>query len=173
LASMAEPKLRFTRADYDRLPEDFRVELIDGELLKMASPTIRHQEVSRRAFVRLLALVGEERVMYGPADFGIDDSNVLVPDLVVFSEERIPDSDAKGIDDALVVMEILSPSTASRARTVKSALYLEAGVAEIWLIDPRRQTIELHTATRELAAKGDEAIASEAIAGFTVKASDF
>ena len=27
---MAQPRLRFTRADHDRLPEDFRVELIDG-----------------------------------------------------------------------------------------------------------------------------------------------
>ena len=39
--------LRFTRADYDALPEDLRVELIDGELLKMPSPTLRHHAAGR------------------------------------------------------------------------------------------------------------------------------
>ena len=172
MAPVAEPRIKFTRADYDLVPEDLRVELIDGELLKMASPNIRHQRIVMRAFIRLLPVVGEERVLFGPVDFVIDDENVLVPDLVVFSEDAVPESDAQGLDRALVVIEILSPSTAARDRTVKAELYLGAGVAELWLIDPRRQTVEIKTATCERAAKGDEAVASEVIAGFTIKASE-
>ena len=168
---MAEPRLRFTKADYDLLPEELRVELIDGELLKMPSPIVRHQEIARRVFVRLLQVVGEPRVMFSPVDFVIDDGNVLVPDLVVFSEESIPDSDAKGLDTALVVVEVLSPSTAARDRRVKAKLYLDAGVAEVWLIDPRGRTVEIRTAVGERSLAGDTMVASESVPGFAVKVS--
>ncbi len=172
MAPVAEPRIKFTKTDYDLLPEDLRVELIDGELLKMASPNIRHQEIVRRVLFRIAPLVGEERLLFGPVDFVIDDANVLVPDLVVFSEDAVPESDAQGLDRALVVMEILSPSTAARDRTVKAELYFEAGVAELWLIDPRGQTIEIKTATREDTVKGDETAASKSIPSFAVKASE-
>jgi len=40
---VAHETIRFTTADYRKLPEDLRVELIHGELVKDASPTAWHQ----------------------------------------------------------------------------------------------------------------------------------
>jgi hypothetical protein len=37
--TVARPDLQFTTVDYDRLPVDLRVELIEGALVKMPSPT--------------------------------------------------------------------------------------------------------------------------------------
>ncbi len=44
-----------------------------------------------------------------------------------------------------MVIEILSPSTGERDRTVKKKLYARAGVAEYWLVDPESKTIEVFT----------------------------
>ena len=45
---MVQPELRFTRADLDLIPEELRVELIDGQLLKMTFPSVQHQKVVHR-----------------------------------------------------------------------------------------------------------------------------
>ncbi len=64
-------------------------------------------------------------------------------------------------------MEILSPGTPKRDRTVKLDLYAEAGVREAWLVDPNAGTVEvvsLAVPGRPTACfGGDEAIRSEVL----------
>jgi len=170
LSKMAQPAVRFTRADYDQLPEGMRVELIDGELLKMAEPTFRHQEIARSVFLTFVEQVGEKRVLFGPITFAIDEFNALVPDVLVMREAEIPGRDAKDIARALVVAEVLSPSTASRDRNVKVAKYLAQGVEEVWLLDPRKEVVEVHTAAGPREASGAETIPSSALPGFKAAA---
>ena len=43
-----------------------------------------------------------------------------------------------------LVVEVLSPSTASRDRDQKVGIYLCAGVREVWLIDPSMAVGEVH-----------------------------
>jgi Uma2 family endonuclease len=163
LPKVAQPAVRFTRADYDLLPEGLHVELIDGELLKMAEPTVRHQEIARSLFLLLVAHVGKRRVFFGPLTFAIDDYNALVPDVLVLRESEIPGALAKDIRQALVLGEVLSPSTASRDRNVKVAKYLAQGVEEVWLLDPKNETVEVHGASGVGKASGTEAIPSRAM----------
>jgi len=171
LPKVAQPAVRFTRADYDRLPEGMHVELIDGELLKMAEPTFRHQEIARELFLLLVAHVGTTRVVFGPLTFAIDEHNALVPDVFVMRESEIPGRDAKDIDRALVIAEILSPSTASRDRNVKVAKYLAKGVEEVWLLDPKKETVEVHARSGAEKASGAETIPSRALGGLKLAAS--
>ena len=42
-----------------------------------------------------------------------------------------------------LVVEILSPATADRDRTVKTKLYARAGVRELWLVDADARTVEV------------------------------
>jgi Uma2 family endonuclease len=47
----------------------------------------------------------------------------------------------------LLVVEILSPSTAHRDRGAKARGYLRRGVPEVWLVDPGSRTVEIRSAT--------------------------
>ena len=172
MGAVAEPAIKFTKSDFDRLPEGFRVELIDGELLKMTFPVVRHQDLVGRLYLGLVAAVGKRRVLLGSVGFVIDEFNVLGPDLVVFDEDAIPDRAAKDINRAALVIEVLSPSTASRDRKVKAQLYLGAGVGEVWLVDAAKRTVEVRSATGARVAQGDEEIASGVAPEFTVRLSE-
>jgi len=168
LPKVAHRELSFTRADYDRLPEDLRVELIDGKLLKMASPTLDHQGVARALFLALLKVADASRVYFGPVGFHVDDRNALVPDIVVLPEGFSPLPGQRGVSSAVLVGEVLSPSTSKRDRTVKTKRYLGVGVKEVWLIDPEARTIEIRTPEREGRYAGREVAGSEAVPGFEV-----
>ena len=72
-----------------------------------------------------------------PTDVLLSDHDVVQPDLIFVSRERkhvITDANIQGAPD--LVVEILSPSTASRDWRDKLDLYERHGVAEYWLVDP-------------------------------------
>lgn len=170
---MAQPAVRFTRRDYDLLPEGLHVELIDGELLKMPELTVRHQEIARSLFLLLVGHLGAKRVFFGPLTFAIDEHNALVPDVLAMRESEIPGALAKDIKQALVIGEVLSPSTASRDRNVKVAKYLGQGVAEVWLLDPKKETVEVHSKDGSATASGAENVPSRALPDLNLAAAAF
>ena len=73
----------------------------------------------------------------------LSDTDVVQPDLLFVSTERahllLGGANVLGAPD--LVVEILSPSTAGRDRTLKRALYAKHGVQEYWLVDPDARTV--------------------------------
>ena len=55
-----------TRIDYDRLPEGFPAQLIDGHLVREAAPTYGHNRIGARIRAALVSLVGPDRVPDSP-----------------------------------------------------------------------------------------------------------
>jgi Uma2 family endonuclease len=153
---------KFTRTDFHQLPEGFRAELIDGELVKMTVPTWGHQRLVSEIYEVLVA-VGAVAAP-GPVGFDVDEFNILVPDVVAVATE--PSDETLSITEALAVFEVLSPSTAVRDRKVKVDLYLEAGVREVWLVDPKSETIAVHQARESKVYADDDVAESRAIPGF-------
>jgi Uma2 family endonuclease len=77
-----------------------------------------------------------------PVDVVLDAHTIAVPDLVFVSSERssiVRDHAIVGAPDLLV--EILSPSTARRDRTVKLRLYARFAVAHYWIVDPAKREL--------------------------------
>ena len=80
---------------------------------------------------------GRGWVFFSPTDVVLSEHDTVQPDLVFVSRERehiITDANIQGAPD--LVVEILSPSTASRDWRDKLDLYERHGVAEYWLVDP-------------------------------------
>jgi Uma2 family endonuclease len=159
---------KFTRADYMRLPEGYPAELIDGMLVKTPSPSYGHQRMVGDLLVSLHGLVGRDRVVASPIDVFLDEHNTLQPDVAVFRDaQRI---DTPEVDIPLIVVEVLSPSTANRDRRVKREIYLRAGVEEVWIVDPVAETIEIYRPTGSERFTADEAAASRCVPGFSLTA---
>ena len=142
----SNPKLKFTYEDYRHTSDDTRYELIHGELILMApSPRTAHQLTQGRLGSRLLFFVETNAlgwVFFAPFDVALSDTDVVQPDLMFISNERahiITQDNIRGAPD--LVIEILSPSTAARDRTVKRNLYAKHAVKEYWQVDTDAKTV--------------------------------
>jgi Uma2 family endonuclease len=160
---------RFTRTDYMRLPEGFPAQLIDGALIKEPAPTIWHQWVVGRLYRGLCEKVGENRVLFSPVDFTVDDENVYQPDVAVFARPFSIDPHAREIETPLLVAEVLSESTAPYDLGTKARRYLEKGVQEVWLVDPEARTIEIRTPAGTTRIGPDGTAVSSVVPGFSVR----
>lgn len=131
-------------ADYWKLPEGERVELIRGRLIKSPSPTPLHQIVVS-SLSRVLERAEEASgglMLISPMDVFFSDDTILQPDLLYITKSRrnIVREHITGPPD--LVIEVLSPGTSRRDKTEKLDLYAKYGVAEYWMVDPASQVIE-------------------------------
>lgn len=137
------PATRLTYEDYAKTSDDERWELIRGELFVPPSPIESHQVAGMRLGIRMGLFVEEKdlgQVFSAPYDVVLSETDVVQPDLLFVSNERAhvrTPANIRGAPD--LVVEILSPSTASRDWRDKLDLYAEHGVKEYWLVDPDAQ----------------------------------
>ena len=137
----------FTYADYVRLPEDVRCEIIDGELIMAASRDTKHQRISRhlgRVMDPFIAANRLGELFYAPTAVYLSETNVVEPDLLFIAAGRsqiLTYDDIRGAPD--LVIEIVSPATDTLDRTIKAELYGRFGVAEYWLCDQTAETVDV------------------------------
>jgi Uma2 family endonuclease len=142
-----EDDKQWTYEDYCEIPEDGnRYEVIHGRLYMTPSPRTFHQTVSRRLQYVLyqLELQGKGYVFNAPMDLVMSGATPVEPDLIYLASgqrDLIEEKFIRGVPHLLV--EILSPSTASRDRTLKLNLYAQAGVPHYWIVDPEARTFEV------------------------------
>ena len=139
----------YTLDDYYALPDDRRVELIDGVIYDMAAPSNEHQLISGELSYQLQDFVkknkGECRVYTAPFDVQLDmnERTMVQPDiLVVCDREKISSRGVFGAPD--MVVEILSQATAKIDATIKLLKYLEAGVREYWIVDSENRKVFIY-----------------------------
>jgi Uma2 family endonuclease len=146
----ALPRL-LTYSDLAEMPDDgLRREIIAGELLVNPAPRIRHQGILLALLEELLAFFGPERAyrpLPAPVELRITPYDVVQPDLVVLPRTFVSQQGLRNFieEPPLLVVEILSPSTASSDRRAKMALYARFGVPEYWIVDPDRPRLDAYT----------------------------
>lgn len=124
--------------DLDHLPEAPRhTELIDGALVFMMSP--QRAWHSRTVSALLFAITEQapagvevEREM----TIRLDERNRPEPDLLATRAPYYhPDRTFYTPDQVLLVVEVVSPESAHRDRTVKLRKYAEAGITNYWRVE--------------------------------------
>ena len=151
--TIRNPAIKFTYEDYRNTSDDERCELLDGEFIMAPAPSIGHQRIDTRLVSSLHTFVKERclgEVLCPPCDVVLSNTNVVQPDLLFVSREREHilrgGDNVQGAPD--LVVEILSPSTAARDKSLKRDLYAKHGVLEYWFVDPVAQTITVMTPAR-------------------------
>ena len=148
MASATQGTVRQTYQDYCATPDDERYELLDGNLMMVPAPNMKHQKVLLTLARKLGDFTEEHRlgtVYVAPCDVVLSDTDVVQPDVLFISRARehtVTDDNVRGAPD--LVIEILSPSTADRDLGYKYDLYGRHGVLEYWIVDPMAETIAVH-----------------------------
>jgi Uma2 family endonuclease len=140
----------WTREEVLALPDDGnRYELIEGELLVSPAPRGRHQRGVFELALLLHPYVRAHRLgalMALPGDLDLQSPNLVQPDLFVGAmvDGREPvEWEEFGIP--ILVVEVLSPSTAQYDRVKKRRLYQRVGVPVYWIVDLDARLVEVWT----------------------------
>ena len=140
-------RLRFTRADYHRMAEhgiikpDARVELIDGEIIRMSPIGRRHNAAVDRAARILDRNVGDDAIVRTQGSIALGDDGEPEPDLVLlrYQADFYADEQATAAD-VLLVVEV-ADSSEEYDREVKVPLYARHGIPETWVANLNRDQV--------------------------------
>jgi Uma2 family endonuclease len=132
---------RLTHADFMRLaPEDQKAELIEGEFIVMPPPFDVHERLQGLLFSVLAlyaARFGLGQVRGSRTAVYLSETDTYEPDILFVAKAREHIiTERKLLEAPDLVVEILSASTARHDRGRKLEGYSQAGVRELWLIDP-------------------------------------
>lgn len=137
---------KYTLDDYYALPEERRVELIDGVFYDMAAPTTIHQMLITRIGLAIQRFIddnaGDCMMFMAPTDVQLDcdDRTMVQPDIaVLYDRKKLIRRCIMGAPDFII--EILSPSTRRKDAILKLMKYREAGVREYWIVDAEKERI--------------------------------
>jgi Uma2 family endonuclease len=140
---------RFSVAEFHRLVEaglahpDERLELIDGEVLKMSPIGQRHAACVDLASTMAGRQLGEVVIVRVQGPLRLDDETELYPDVALlaprddFYRGKMPTG-----RDALLVIEVADTSLAYDLST-KTPRYGRAGVHTLWVVDLQGGVVEV------------------------------
>lgn len=139
----------YTYHDYLNLPEDGkRYEVINGELVMVEAPNTIHQNIIIKIIYEIEDFLRQQKIgkiFCSPTDIKFNDTNVVQPDILFISKERLNIITENNINGAPnLIMEILSPGTAYYDLIGKKELYEQFGVKEYWIVDPRKQRVDVY-----------------------------
>lgn len=147
-ALQSQPQIA-TLEQYEALPEDARIEIFDGQIYYMASPSQDHQTISMELSTILNTYLkrkeGSCRVFHAPFDVKLNDAplTIVQPDLmIVCDKDKLDGKRCNGAPD--FVIEIVSPGNPSDDYIRKLYYYKNADVREYWIVDPCRKIVTVN-----------------------------
>lgn len=125
--------------------EERREQLIDGKIVMMSPASTGHTYVSDNIY-RIFGnyLHKKKCIVFGDGLLvHLSEKDKFVPDVMVICDRsKIKYSFVDGPPD--LVVEVLSPSTARFDRGYKKSVYERCGVAEYWIVEPVRKSVEVY-----------------------------
>ncbi len=142
----------WSEAEFERLPDDGRWEVVDGRAILLPPNDLEHQDLSD-------TLVGifRQQLKVLECGFAVSTPNIFIPRRCESSggfQNRVPDIAVfrhkpkrhfeVGKPPELVI-EILATRRGNVERTEKLDDYALAGIAEYWIINPFDRRVEIYT----------------------------
>lgn len=145
----------YTIEDYRALPDEQRVELIDGYFYDMAAPTTFHQLMAGEVYRQIANYIMDEggacTPFISPIDVQLDndEKTMIQPDVIIVCKpEQIVRRNIMGAPD--FVLEVISLGTKRRDYVMKLSKYEKAGVREYWIVDPYKKRVMVYAFQSEV-----------------------
>ncbi len=138
-----------TLEQYEALPESKRVEVFDGIVYDMSSPSQIHQSILLELSTLFNSYVksqkGDCKVFPAPFDVKLSDHplTIVQPDImIVCDKDKLDENRCNGAPDFII--EIVSPGNPSDDYIRKLYYYKNYGVREYWIVDPKRRMVTVN-----------------------------
>lgn len=131
----------------DEKTDDY-LEFIDGYIYNMASPSVAHQRIVSKLSVELGGhFKGKQcESIVSPFDIFLKnetEKHRVQPDLSIICEKSgFTENNYAG--SPTLVVEVLSPSTASKDIITKMNLYMRFGIKEYWIVSPKNKEVQIY-----------------------------
>jgi len=126
----------YTIEDVLGLPSDApRVELRDGVMIVVPSPTLGHQNIGSLLWLWLRQHAPDEFVAAIAVGVAVGVRDTLEPDVVLLRAPVANTSHYFDGEQVAIAVEVVSPGTKRRDRLEKPADYAAAGVSHFWRIE--------------------------------------
>ncbi len=169
-----------TIEEFAATPRDGQWELIDGEPTEVNPASFRSVWIAGELYSRIREHVRKNdlgrAVAYG-AGFILFEDRAIVrsPDVAFISRDRLPTMIEGFVPLAPdLAVEVLSPSDRRADVLAKIAMYLQAGVRLVWLVDPDPKTVTVFAENQPVSVICSDGMldGGEVLPGFTVAVSD-
>lgn len=120
-------------------------ELIGGKVVLMSPAATNHNRIAFKiALIFGKYLEGKKCIPFGDGEkVFLSKTDHFVPDfMVICDRDKIRPDGVHGAPD--LVVEILSPSTASYDRGRKKRVYESCGVPEYWIVSPEAKSVDVY-----------------------------
>ncbi len=138
-----------TYEQYEAFSKERRIEVFDGQIYDMASPSQEHQTILTELLVAIRNYLRKKgggcRVFPAPFDVKLFNNplTVVQPDLMIICDkDKLDGKRCNGAPDFII--EIVSASNPSDDYIRKLYYYKNAGVREYWIVDPRRKLVTVN-----------------------------
>jgi Uma2 family endonuclease len=148
----------WTLRDVQNLPEDCRVEVLDGALIVNPSPLPVHQRITRRLAAALEPQLPAGWQLEVDVDVMLaeDPLDYLTPDIVVFKADVPLTTRPIPGEAVLLVVEVVSKGSRREDRGAKPLAYAEGGIQYFWRLEgPASGMPDITVHTYELPAGTD------------------
>ena len=143
---MATRTKQWTLEEVHSLPDDGnKYELVRGELFVTPPPNDDHETILAR-LTRILdpfVAANDLGLVYHARAVMRFEGSEVEPDLMVRQPKAEGTVDWDEAPTPILIVEVLSGSTRRRDKLQKRQLYLDAGVAEYWMLDPERSEVRI------------------------------
>jgi Uma2 family endonuclease len=166
-----------TGAQFDAMPyeEGRQWELVDGELISVPSPTLRHQDIVFEILLAVRQYLRQSRtagLACADVEFAPSDNDRVRPDVAVvlgekaahLNPDRVP---IPGAPD--IAIEVISPSERASESYDKVRAYLRNGTTEVWQVYPKSRTVQIHRGETARSLEWSQPLETDQLPGFALQ----
>lgn len=141
----------FSVAEYQRMGEvgilgdDERVELIEGDILKMSPIGSHHAACVMRLTMLLAQSVGRAAIVDVQGPIQLDGRSEPEPDLTLLAPRADYYAEALPMPEQILLLIEVSDTTLSYDRGRKVPLYARSGIPVVWIVNLNNSNIEVYS----------------------------
>ncbi|MEG4071531.1 Uma2 family endonuclease [Microcoleus sp. Pol14C2] len=140
---------KWTVKEYHKLGEigifhpEERVELIEGNIIKISAKRTLHASATRRTATLLHNLVGNQAAVYNKSPIALDDNSEPEPDIAVVRIDPFDYATHHPTPSEVYLIIEVADSSLTFDREIKAKIYARSGIADYWVLNVNERQLHV------------------------------